>query len=388
MPRRRLVYLARSIALVALLALFTLHTSASPALPPPPAPLPPSLFPGIPAAPLRLPTPRESLGTFGIDLPDRIDLNQHFSLDLWLEPTDPEFRSSVQVFMEQTDKVVYDPRVLDLTPGRRLTVGARVRKSRSGLAEIIASASGWKTLFVSVDVGFLATFSSKQLADPIEGGTTRSFTLDIVDGVGKPISLDAPISLIIQASRAKVRQRSDEPWSNSISAHIRRGATATPIFELSPSLRGGKGLLQVEARINEDRTILTQALEYTVVLPWWLLLGIAIGGGLLYAPYHSAGRPRSRRARVVATLGILALDATAGVFAYLAATLNLLEVVGLNVDTSRPQGFFLLGFLFAHVGVERIIKRFKPEESPQGPRAPEGGEGRPKPKPNHDESEG
>src|SRR5260370_42607015 len=63
-------------------------------------------------------------GSLEVDLPFTVNLNEPFKLDVWLDPKDPKTLSSeeAEIYMEQTDRVSYEPRVFKLHPGERKTI--------------------------------------------------------------------------------------------------------------------------------------------------------------------------------------------------------------------------------------------------------------------------
>lgn len=335
-----------------------------------PAPLPPRKEPPVqvPAIPLEAPVtvptgrPGRTLGNLRVDLPLTVEVNEPFKMDVWLEPFDDSFSGDVQVFLEQTDKMLYEPRVFTLRPGARRTVQARVLKSRSGLAEVVASANGWEDMFVSLDAGFAARLRANNLDRTMESGSTQSFTLDFVDGQGNATPLDAPVTVALQASKARIRQR-DKDWAERVAFEIRRGATSSPVIEIQPEAWStDTGIVQAEVRINYDYLVLgQQRFEFTILPRWWLPLVMGILGGILHGLYQVSKEITAAK-RGVLRIGMakLASSASAGALSYFLANW---DILGIQVDTTSLRGFVVVGFLFAYVGVDLVVKSVLPRRA-------------------------
>src|SRR6266571_4933500 len=94
---------------------------------------------------------RGSIGVLRIDVPDKVEVGTPFDMDVWIDFNDPNYLGSVDVFMEQTKKVLYEPRKLQIKPGERSTIRVTIVKSPSGLAMIRASANGVAVLSEPID---------------------------------------------------------------------------------------------------------------------------------------------------------------------------------------------------------------------------------------------
>ncbi len=341
-------------------------------------------------------------GGFLIDLPYKVEINKPFDLDIWLAPQDPKFNGPVQVFMEQNSRMQYKPRVFTLKPGIRKTIQARILKSDSGLAEIIATADGWEDYRVQVDAGFSAKIRSS-LKPSIESGKRQSFTIDFIDTNGKPVSLDGPVSVTLQSSNAKIRQvgkmscddegqtaddgqnsntnnqngnlntsRSSgvrrtnttitERWCDNIRFTVERGTSSTPLIEVKPeTIFPEKGVILVEVRINGDFFLLNDQISFDILPRWWVPLLMTIVGGLLYSLYKvmkGQDKPKGHQPdQRVSALSFFSITVLTGIFAgVLAYLLGNYGILGFKVDSSSLQGYVILGFLFSYVGVDAILK--------------------------------
>src|SRR5215213_137984 len=207
-----------------------------------------------------------SAGYITADLPWRVKQGDTFNIDLWLVPSNPlpAAQLAVTVYMEQTDSIQYDPRIIDIRPGQRKTIKAKVLSSPSGLTEIIASADGWDRLSVSIDSGFQAQFSPSIPAE-ILSGSRDTFSVQFVGKDNKLLALDAPVSVILETTSAEIRT-GDRPWSRSLEIPIARGANSTPLIEIrASSWPPSRGFVKADIKINSQQIIGTQAYKFQIV---------------------------------------------------------------------------------------------------------------------------
>jgi hypothetical protein len=251
--------------------------------------------------------------------------------------------------MEQTDRISYEPRVFVVTPGNRQTITARVTKSDSGLAELTATAPNMQAISVTVDAGFTAKLKTS-LPKQIESGDEHAFSLGFVDNHDRPLSLDGPVTLILQSANAKIRSESDPVWGTQMTIDLRRGANSAPMLEVNPeSLSIDKGILSVEIRANKEFVLLQDQIEFSILPMWWLPLLMSFIGAVCFAAYRLASSKHKLKARRTVVTAMFA-----GLLAFLCADWNIL---GINKDTTSLRGFVLLGFLFAYVGVDVVLRK-------------------------------
>ncbi|MDT5263186.1 MAG: hypothetical protein QOC61_2190, partial [Acidobacteriota bacterium] len=91
---------------------------------------------------------------------------------------------------------------------------------------------------------------------------------------------------------------------------------------------------------------------------WWIPLLLAILGGVLFSIYQitqefSSYTGTFRQSLFTVTIQRIAPGALAGALAYLLANY---QVIGFKADTTELRGFLILGFLFAYVGIDTILK--------------------------------
>src|ERR1700704_1425106 len=150
-------------------------------------------------------------GYISADLPWKVVQGDEFNMDVWLEQEKAIARKPVVIYMEQTDSIQYEPRVIEALPGQRTTIKVRILRSSSGLSQIIATGQNWKPLLVSIDSGFRARLSISAPSE-IETGTIRSFFVQFIDETGNPVALEAPTSVLVEVTSAEIRY-DNQPWS-------------------------------------------------------------------------------------------------------------------------------------------------------------------------------
>ncbi len=345
-----------------------ISSQADQAKPPMAPPVMPPIAPSMPPIEplpvpnwIELPTaPGKFLGYIIPDLPWVVTPGKEFKIDFNLLPVEPTFHQPVPVDMEQTDLIDYTPRSFKINPGERVTVKATILQPSQGLSQIIytTSAPGWATRWVTVNSGFRAGLSLT-LPASIDSGTISFFSVQFLDeATGKRVTLDAPTSLVIEATSAEIR-RGNGPWSRVLTLDLMSGANSSPVLELKPnSWPPGPGALKAELRINSQRIIADKVVEFSGAPSWWSALIMAAVGGLLWSLYSVAKDFKTiatgPRRGIVAQLALTLFGGLfAGSFAYLLASW---DVLGIRVDTSSLRGFVFFGFLVAYVGVDSLMK--------------------------------
>jgi hypothetical protein len=300
----------------------------------------------------------KSIGCLKGNVPAVVEINQPFNMDIWFEPSDPKWTKAIYVYMQQTQDMLYDPRVFRLEPGKKKSVQAQVVRSRSGLAVVRASSPGCPDLEVSLNAGFHLQLSTPKLEMPIGGGEIRSFSIEFSDPSGKAVPLDATVDLYVRASNAELRTKNGG-WSNELLVSSEIGRDASAILQLQPArMWGAKGMVHVEARINKNQLLRSENIEFTMLPSRLFLLLMAIAGGMLYGLYLVGKEIAGvySPVRWFFTKGILRVlgGAAAGSVSYFLVDWNIL---GLKVDTTMARGFVILGFLFSYVVIDIILKK-------------------------------
>jgi hypothetical protein len=305
----------------------------------------------------------QDIGYITADFTFNPDLYTPFNIDVFLQPYDPSFSGSANVYMEETNKVLYEPREFTLATGQRQTVKATVVKSKSGLGEIMATADRWKTLREPIYLGFRGKITAKSLEQPLRSGEVKSVSLEFVDDSGRPTPLDASVTLILRSTKTSIRIGPSGEWSDHLDLTIERGTTAILPFELKPTTWwADEGLLSVEVKLRDNFVAFNQNLTFPILLRWYLQLMMAILGASLYSWYkgfaHMTSSSGSWIRKTLSVLGFgLIGGASAGGLAFLLASWN---IIGIKVDTTSPLGFVILGVLFSYIGVDLILKKALP----------------------------
>lgn len=295
----------------------------------------------------------ETFGELEADLPVKVEKDKPFEIDVSLK-TSKAFQGTAQVRMEQTVAVAYDPRVFTLTAGETKTVKATVQKTFSGVVHILGSSPGWGDLDEVVDTGFNAKLRSN-ITDAIDSGVTKSFSINLVDPQGNPIPLDAPLTLTLQGSNVKLKAAADTAWHDNIGFTLKEGVSSIPVLHIqSDSFTGDRALISAQLESGDDFVIHNSDIWIDVKPRWYVPLLMAMLGGALHSFYKAIKQPGDSprdyftwKAGLAMIVGIVS-----GALAYLLANWN---VLGIKVDTTTLQGFVILGFLFAYVGVDVIL---------------------------------
>jgi hypothetical protein len=137
--------------------------------------------------------------------------------------------------------------------------------------------------------------------------------------------------------------------------------SATPLLAIKAyTLRPCERMVEARVLINSDTTVLNQTMRVAVIPRWWTSLGFAIGGALAYTIYDLA-RARRRRRRAGYAYAKVFAGCLSGVLAY---ALIDLDLVGIRLYSTSLAGFFLLGFLFAHLGIDALLDRLSTRRMP------------------------
>ncbi|MDT5156430.1 MAG: hypothetical protein QOH51_787 [Acidobacteriota bacterium] len=303
----------------------------------------------------------KTLGWFEIDLPERVKVGKQFDMDIWLHSSDPSYSGRAKVYMERTERVQYEPRVFDLKTGERKTIKAQVTATESGLTEIRATANDWEDLSIPLDAGFSAKLRANNLPDSIDSGSIQDFSLDFVDNHGEKVRLDAPVKLTLLSSKLQMSIRGNSAWGDKVDIDIPAGSSSPPVIEVRPQVWSTSdiGTIQSVVMLDEDTVLYDQTLPPIKIKPrWWIPLLLAILGGVLFSIYQitqefSSYTGTFRQSLFTVTIQRIAPGALAGALAYLLANY---QVIGFKADTTELRGFLILGFLFAYVGIDTILK--------------------------------
>jgi hypothetical protein len=318
--------------------------------------------------------------------PSSVTLNEPFNMAIWLDPGDSESKRPVKINMDQTQNILYRPNEFQLVPGRKQVVRVHPVKSVHGLVIIKASAEGYNDLEAVLNAGFSVRAVAPKLQKPIERGSVREFCLEFVDNHGKPVSLELPVTFRVRAFRGQFKSSDTQyVWRDRVGFEAETGCGSSVVLQLRPDVEGSiwstqEGIVQVEAYIGKSKVFYRDRIEFKVVPRQSLMIWMAILGGVLCSAFWIAkegtkGHPGWKSFITSAALRIF-YGAVAGFISYLFVDRDILGFLGIKLDTSSPQGFIILGFLFSYIGVDTILKKFigKVGEQPQEPKPPEQGE--------------
>lgn len=318
--------------------------------------------------------PTESVGYFLTDLPIKLEKDKPFDMDIWFIPHDPQYKESVKVYMEQTTKVKYNPRVFTLKPRERKTINVNIVKTYSGLVVVAASAEPTcDILEQTIDAGFSAKLKTN-IDGPIEGNLVKSFSIAFVDNQGNRVPMDANLTLTLQASKLRIRQLPTDDWADKLVLDIKANSSSTPVVEIKPETWfADTGVISAEIKTKGyDFVIHDENIWINIQSRWYIPLLMAIFGGMLHSFYEVSKKYQAdkiRASRFILSVGIpgFVTGALAGTLAYLLASWG---VLGIKVDTTTIQGFIILGFLFSYVGIDLILKTVtQQKEKPDNPPA-------------------
>jgi hypothetical protein len=289
-------------------------------------------------------------------------------MDVWYVPAENGSTIPADVFMDISERVTYKPDHLTLSAKVRQRAMVTVTKSPSGLAEVMVTSECCDDISMSVDAGFKGRLRWKT-PSAVESREVQPTSIEIVDSQDRPLQLDAPMHLRLTSSNAEIRI-SDGKWLDSLEFILRDGDTATPTFYLRPTpLDASTGSIQVSGFLNDKSyTVLKSNLNFDITPPWWLRLGMAALGGLLFSAYRTFRRGGELSVRKV--FKPLSVGLLAGGFAYIIADW---DVLGIKMDTTHLRAFVVLGLIVSYIGIEPLLaiiaKRLKAnanEKSRQG----------------------
>jgi hypothetical protein len=291
------------------------------------------------------------------DVPIEVLKSQPFDFYVWVKPRNREFDGTVKVFMDNNPKVKYEPSEFMLKVGERRQVRATIIATNCGLAVIGAHADNWHDLDITVNAGFSAKLKAN-LADPVESGDQKSFSISLIDKDSKPVQLDVEARLIIQASKILLRDQTNNRWVEKVEVKLPLGTSSTAVDIRPNTWSSDTGMITAELRSYRDFPVHSESFYLPILPPWYVPLLMAMLGGLLYSTTQILKKFSRRKATGFRFLlnkvlpGLLP-GLVAGTIAYLLASWGIL---GIKVDTTSLKGFVILGFLFSYVGVDLVLR--------------------------------
>lgn len=295
------------------------------------------------------------------DLPWKVEINKPFKMFVWYNSTNPS-SGSLSVSTDVSEKVRYDPDTVKLQhPDRREKIMVTVENAPSGLAELMVMSDCCEDIAVTVDAGFKGRLRWKT-PPSLESRSVRPATIELVDSQDQPLALDAPMHLKLVATNAEIRA-AGKPWGSALDFALGDGDRSTPTFEMRPTpLDVASGTIQVTGYINKpDYIILKTNMDFDISPPWWLRLGMAACGGLLFSVYRIFRKKSGWTLSSIVRAG--GTGVAAGLFAYVLADL---DVLGIKIDTTHLRAFVVLGLVVAYAGIEPILSAFVKKPAARG----------------------
>ncbi len=284
----------------------------------------------------------DTIGTLTTELPVEVEKNKPFDFEVRLKPRSGDFTGTVNVAMQQNPNVVYEPRNFTLTPGQTQKVSATVVKSNR----------------IQLNA---------KIEQPIESYRRKPFIVSFTDDAGKPVRLEAGARLFFDASNLLVSLDGENDWRSNIDLPLgKEDDEAKPLQLKATSWYADTGIIKMSLTTPQGYKIAGASVTVSIVPPWWVLMMMGMLGGLMYSmiqflrDFLQSRRKRTpaawvRRVSLAVLLGIVP-----GAFAYLLAAWNIL---GIKTDTTNLKGFFILGLLFAYVGMDVVLALTAPKKA-------------------------
>jgi hypothetical protein len=307
----------------------------------------------------------QTIGALTAELPVEVETNKSFDFDVRLKPAG-DFKGTVKVAMQQNPNVDYQPRTFSLSPGQTQTVTATVRKSNSGLAIIYASADNWQPIDTAIVVGGAPIQLNAKIEQPVESYRRKSFIVSFTDEAGKPVRLEAGAKMLLELSNLLISQNGKD-WLSEITLPLDKEDDETKPLQLkATSWYADNGIIKMNLTTGQGYKIKSSSVNVAIVPPWWVLMMMGMLGGLMYSMIQFLRTVlQSRRKRSTAawakkvSLAVL-LGIVPGALAYLLAAWNIL---GIKTDTTNLKGFFILGLMFAYVGMDVVLALTAPKKA-------------------------
>lgn len=285
-------------------------------------------------------------------VPYRVEYDKPFLVDVSL--IDPENSSEQSEVVMKSPGVTYKRSKFRLRPGEHEYVDATAKRKMSGLVLIFGFSQGYENCDVVVDADYAGHLKASTIQLPYK--QPRSLTIQIVDKDEKPLKAEAALEMEIQSEDATIG--SPKGPTHVVDEPILASSTSSrPFLLTSTNWRGGPVRVLATLKIR-DGSALAQNTFSLDADPWfWLPMGLAIGGALLYGIYHLVSDPDwTTNPKSKITSKVLA-SILAGLIAYLFADFDLL---GLKLDPHVLRTYAILGFLFSYIGIDLVLsKRFR-----------------------------
>ena len=305
-------------------------------------------------------------GELVTDLPVEVERNKSFDFYVRLKPYANDFKGAVMVEMQQNPNVEYDQRFFMLEPGQAQKVTAKVVKSDSGLAVINVFAANWIAIDLAIHVGGVPLNVVAKLEQPLESYRRKSFLVEFTDDTGKPVRLESAARLLLEGTNLQVCSDDAKDCSAKVELPLKK-----EVYESTAQLKANgwfadTGMITMTLSTPTGYNVSSGTLSVAIVPAWWILTIMGMLGGLTYSMIKflrtslQLRRKRSLAVWIKKTAMAVVVGIVPGALAYPLATWNIL---GIKTDTTSLRGFFILGLLFAYVGMDVVLALSAPKKT-------------------------
>ena len=153
---------------------------------------------------------------------------------------------------------------------------------------------------------------------------------------------------------------SSSTWTNKVTYELKQGCNSGYVLTLRPdrTFLTEKGMVHVEAKIDDDTILRSENLEFTIVPSQKYLLFMAIIGGMLYGLFlvtkEISNIQYTFKWFLMHVILKIITGAVTGAISYFLVDW---DILGIKLDTTSAKGFVILGFMFSYVGIDTILKK-------------------------------
>jgi len=310
----------------------------------------------------------QPLGELITALPVEVEKDKPFDFYVRLKPYASDFNEAVDVQLQQNPNVLYDQRSFLLKPGEAHKVIATVKKSNSGLAVIVAFAENWLPIDVSIYVGGAPLKLVGKVEQPVESYRRKPFLVGFTDDAGKPVKLEGDASLLLEGTNIRLCLNDSSDCGATVVLPLKKEVYESKAIQLKAnSWFAESGVITMTVTTPSGYyNVASGTFNVAIVPAWWILTIMGLLGGLTYSMIQflrTSLQSRRKHPRAVWIKNTL-IAAVAGLApAALAYPLAAWNVLGIKTDTTSLRGFFILGLLFAFVGMDGVLEVLSPKKA-------------------------
>jgi hypothetical protein len=254
-----------------------------------------------------------------------------------------------------------------LTPGQAQKVTATVVKSNSGLAIIYASAENWIPVDQSIHVGGVPLKLVAKIEQPVESYRRKPFLVGFTDDAGKPVRLETDATLLFEGTNILLCLSGSKDCGAKVELPLKKEVAESKTIELkATSWSADAGTITITLSTPTGYNVSDGSFSVAIVPAWWILILMGMLGGLTYSMIQflraslQSRRKRSPAAWIRKVSLAVLVGIVPGALAYPLAAWNIL---GIKTDTTSLKGFFILGLLFAYVGMDVVLALTAPKKT-------------------------